>query len=360
LTAGKLARSASEGSLPSLALRANVLRANKSHPAACRIKSGMPTDVLIVIPGDDPPQLQGSPHLDRLKSYGQVTLHVDRPASDEEKVCRAKHAVCLINSRGALKWPDHLLRQLPRLKMISVCGIGTDAIDLATAKELGIVVSNLPGQTAPIVAEHALGLMLALAKRAWFQTNELKSGRWTSIENVFLRGKTLGLIGAGSIAAEFARLGKAIGMEVLAWTFNPSPARAVKLGVNFVSLEELLVRSDVVSLHVKLTNESRGLIGAEQFRQMKRGALFINTARGLVVDTNALVDALNSGHLGGAGIDVFDAEPIPPGHPLLSCQQVVLTPHNADQTPEGMELLNGGAVDNVITFLEGRPRNRVV
>jgi D-3-phosphoglycerate dehydrogenase len=320
----------------------------------------MLSDVVIVIPGDDPPQLQGSPHLERLKSHGEVLLHADRPSTVEDKVRRAGNAVCLINSRGAVKWPGEVLRRLPRLKMITVCGIGTDAIDLEAARERGIVVCNLPGQTAPIVAEHALGLMLALAKRAWFQTNELKSGRWTSQENVYLRGKTLGLVGAGPIAAELARLGRAIGMEVLAWTFHPTPERAARLGVSFVSLEELLSRSDVVSLHVKLTGESRGLIGVEQIRRMKRGAMLLNTSRGPVVDSKALVEALNAGHLGGAGLDVFDDEPIPADHPLLACQQVVLTPHNADQTPEGMELLNAGVVDNVIAFLQGRPRNRVV
>jgi phosphoglycerate dehydrogenase-like enzyme len=318
------------------------------------------SDVAIVIPGDDPPQLQGSPHLARLKSYGEVILYVDRPSTVEDKVRRAGNAVCLINSRGAVKWPAEVLRRLSRLKMITVCGIGTDAIDLETAKELGIIVCNLPGQTAPIVAEHALGLMLALAKRAWFQTSELKSGRWTSQDNVYLRGKTLGLVGAGNIAAELARLGKAIGMEVLAWTFHPTPERAARLGVTFVSLQEMMSRSDVVSLHMKLTSESRGLIGVEQIGWMKRGAMLINTARGPILDSKALVDALNSGQLGGAGIDVFDAEPIAADHPLLACQQVVLTPHNADQTPEGMELLNAGVVDNVIAFLQGHSRNRVV
>jgi phosphoglycerate dehydrogenase-like enzyme len=317
-------------------------------------------DVVIVIPGDDPPQLQGSPHVERLKTYGEVILHVDRPSTVEDQVRRASNAVCLINSRGAVKWPGEVLRTLPRLKMITVCGIGTDAIDLVAATDLGIVVCNLPGQTAPIVAEHALGLMLAVAKRTWFQTNELKSGRWTSLDNVYLRGKTLGLVGAGSIAAELARLGKALGMDVLAWTFHPTPERAARLGVTFVSLQELLARSDVVSVHLKLTGESRGLIGAEQIRGMKRGAMLINTARGPIVDTQSLVDGLNAGHLGGAGIDVFDVEPIPADHPLLACQQVVLTPHNADQTPEGMELLNAGVVDNVIAFLQGQARNRVV
>jgi phosphoglycerate dehydrogenase-like enzyme len=320
----------------------------------------MRSDATIVIPGDDPPQLQGSPHLERLKSHGKVVLHADRPATDDDKVRRVEGAVCLINSRSAVKWPGDVLRRLPRLKMIGVCGIGTDAIDVEAAKELGIMVCNLPGQTAPIVAEHALGLMLALAKRAWFQTSELKAGRWTSRDNVFLRGKTLGLVGAGHIAAETARLGKAIGMEVLAWTFHPTPERAARLGVTFVPLDELLSRSDVVSLHVKLTRESRGLIGAQQIQQMKRGALLVNTARGPVVDTKALVDALHSGHLDGAGIDVFDAEPMDVDDPLLTCEQVVLTPHNADQTPEGMEMLNAGVVDNVIAFLKGQPRNCVV
>src|SRR5215475_7405910 len=252
----------------------------------------MPSDVEIVIPGDDPPQLQGSPHLERLRSHGEVILHTDRPSTAEDKVRRAGDAVCLINSRGAVKWPGEVLRRLPRLKMITVCGIGTDAIDLGAARELGIVVCNLPGQTAPIVAEHALGLMLAVAKRAWFQTSELKSGRWTSRDNVYLRGKTLGLVGAGSTAAELARLGKAIGMEVLAWTFHPTSERADGLGVTFVSFEEMLSRSDVVSLHVKLTRESRGLIGAEQIRRMKQGAMLINTARGPIVDSKALVEAL--------------------------------------------------------------------
>src|SRR5215475_7172601 len=254
----------------------------------------MQSDVAVVIPGDDPPQLQGSPHLERLKSHGEVILHTDRPSTAEDKVRRAANAVCLINSRGAVKWPGEVLRRLPRLKMITACGIGTDAIDLEAARELGITVCNLPGQTAPIVAEHALGLMLALAKRAWFQTNELKSGRWTAGMNVYLRGKTLGLVGAGSIAFELARLGKAIGMGVLAWTFHPTPERAARLGVTFVPLEELLSRCDVVSVHVKLTAESRGLIGEEQIRRMKRGALLINTARGPVVDSWALVDGLNS------------------------------------------------------------------
>jgi D-3-phosphoglycerate dehydrogenase len=315
---------------------------------------------LIVIPGDQPPQLQGSPHLDRLKARGEVVLYTDLPGDDETKVARAGGAVCLINSRSSLKWPGAVLRRLPNLKMISTCGTGTDAIDLAVARELGIVVSNIPGRTAPIVAEHALGLMLAVAKRAWFQTNELKSGRWTGGTHTYLRGKTLGLLGAGAIAGEVARLARAIGMRVQSWTFNPAPERAERLGLEFVGFEELLRTSDVVSVHVKLTDQSRELIGAREFAWMKRGAHFINTARGAIVNHRALVAALQSGHLDGAGVDVFEVEPLPANDPILACAQVVLTPHNADQTPEGMEILNGGAVENVIAFLEGRPQNVVL
>jgi D-3-phosphoglycerate dehydrogenase len=156
-----------------------------------------------------------------------------------------------------------------------------------------------------------------------------------------------------------ARLGRALGMDVVAWTFHPEPARAAGLGVRYVALDDLLRTADVISLHVRLSPESRGLIGARELGLMKPGAILVNTARGPVVDTDALVAALESGRLAGAGLDVFDTEPLPPNHPILTCEQVVLTPHNADQTPEGMDILNAGVVDNVIAFLEGRPQNVV-
>jgi phosphoglycerate dehydrogenase-like enzyme len=316
--------------------------------------------IRIAIPGDDPPQLQASPHLDRLRERGEVVLHLDRPADEAEKLRRAAGATCLINSRSAVKWPGHLLKQLPELKMITVVGIGTDSIDTQAAKDLGIIVCNIPGMTAPIVAEHALALMLAAARRVVFQTTQLRKGIWKSPDNLYLRGRTLGVIGAGAIGMEMARLGKAIGMRVQLWTFNPTAERSQELPGPFVEFDELLRTSDVVSVHVKLTDRTRGFLGARELGLMKKGALLINTARGAVVDTTALMNALNSGQLGGAGIDVFDVEPIPNDHPLLSCEQVVLTPHVADQNPEGFEILNRGAVENVLAFLDGTPRNRVV
>src|SRR5207249_1908638 len=144
----------------------------------------------------------------------------------------------------------------------------------------GIIVCNVPGRTAPIVAEHALALMLGVARRAWFQTQQLKLGRWAAPDNIYLRGKTLGVIGMGSIGAAMARLGQAIGMNVVAWTFNATAERAREHAVPFVALDDLLKMSDVVSVHVKLTAQTRGLIGRREVDLMKRGALFVNTARG--------------------------------------------------------------------------------
>ena len=314
---------------------------------------------LIVVPGDDPVQIGDSRQLDRLRERGEVRVYDDRPASLAEQVERLRDADVLLNSRGQIKWPQNALTQLPKLSMITTCSIGTDSIDLDAARQQGIVVSNIPGRTAPVVAEHAIGLMFAIAKRAAFQTMELKAGRWTRADNTLLAGKTLGVIGTGAIGSEVIRLGRAIGMNVVAWTFHPSDTRAQELGVTFVEFEELLAESDVVSIHVKLTPESRGLIGSKELSRMKPGGLIINTARGDVIDTDALVATLNEGSLGGAALDVFDTEPLPNDHPILTCDQVVLTPHNADQTPEGIELLNTGAVDNVLAYLNGQPQNVV-
>lgn len=313
----------------------------------------------IVVPGDDPPQMQGSAHLKRLEQYGDVILYTDRPDTLEEKVARVRDADIMINSRGIVKWPAEALGQLPGLRMVSTCSIGTDMFDLAAAREHGIVICNQPGRTAPVVAEHAFGLMFALAKRAAYFTAEVKAGRWPRIDSFYLQKKTLGIIGTGNIGAEMIRLGNAFGMDVVAWTYNPSDARARRLGVRYIELDDLLRTSDVVSLHISLTDESRHMIGSREMEMMRPGTLLINCGRAGLVDTDALIGALNAGHLGGAAIDVFDQEPIPVGHPLLETEQVVLTPHCADMTPEGVELLNEGAVDNVIAFLKGHPQNIV-
>ena len=319
----------------------------------------MPAPVKILVPGDDPRQIAGSPQLERLRPYGEVTLYDRRPRDSDEKIERARGFGIIINSRGLVTWRERELRALPALRMIATCSIGTDMIDLEVARELGIVISNQPGRTATVVAEHMFGMMFALAKRAAFQTSEIRAGRWTRRINVGLQGKVLGIVGTGHTGAEMARLGRALGMEAIAWTFHPSPERGVELGVRFVELDELLRRADVVSLHLRLSADTRSLIGRREMKLMKEGALLLNGARGEIVDLDALADALGSEHLGGAALDVFPVEPFVEDHPILRCEQVVLTPHAADMTPEGMELLNEGAVDNVISFLQGRARNNV-
>ncbi len=314
---------------------------------------------VIVVPGDDPPQIAGSPRLERLSDFGDVVLYDTRPGSVEEQLERSRTATAIINSRGQVKWPRQVLEQLPQLRMFTVCGIGTDAIDLDAARDLGIVVSNIPGRTAPVVAEHAFSLLLAAARQTAFQTIEMKAGRWTRRLATSLRGKTLGVIGTGNIGCEMIALAKGFGMRVIAWSFHPSTEKASRLGFEYADLSVVLRESDAVSLHVKLTDDSSGLIGARELGQMRRGALLVNTARGAVIDTDALIASLDSGYLGGAALDVFDIEPLPADHPLLRCEQVVLTPHAADQTPEGIDLLNSGCVDNVVSFFAGRPQNVV-
>jgi len=314
----------------------------------------------VVIPGDDPPQLHGSLHLERLRAEAEVVIHDSRPSEDDEKVRRAAGATCIINSRSAVKWGEPVLRRLPDLKMIGVCGIGIDAIDVAAAKSLGIAVCNIPGKTATIVAEHALALMFAVARNAWRCTDDLKQGRWQARDLVSLHGKRLGVIGAGPIGREMIRLGRAVGMEVIAWTFHPTKVRARAFDVPFIELDELLRQSDVVSIHLPLTDESRGLLDRRRLQLMKPGAILVNTGRGAIVDHAALVESLQAGYLYGAGLDVFPTEPLPAEDPILACPNVVLTPHIADQTVEGMDILNGGAVDNVLAFLRGTPTNVVV
>ncbi len=315
----------------------------------------MSTRPLVVVPGDDPPMIAASPHLTRLQEHADLKLYSARPSDDEEKIERVRDATVILNSRGIVRWPEHVLRRLPRLKLIACCAIGVDCVDLATARELGITVTNVPGRTATIVAEHALALLLGTARRLAWLTAELKQGRWLGTQLISLAGKRLGVIGTGNIGCEMIRLATAIGMEVVAWSFHPEPEKAGRLGFRYVSWEELLTTADAISVHLKLTDESRGRLDAAAFAQMKPGAVLVNTARGAIVDQAALVEALRSGKLSGAGLDVYAAEPLPADSPLLSCEQVVLTPHAADQLPEAYDALSAGGVDCVLAYLSGRP-----
>ena len=294
-----------------------------------------------------------------LEAVADLKIFPTRADSFDEQIERAQGATVIINSRSYLEWREDAFNLLPDLRFISVCGIGTDSIDLDAARDHGITVSNIPGKTAPVVAEHAFGLMFAAAKRAAWYTEMTRKGEWVKQDGVFLGDKTVGIVGTGNIGAEMARLCNAFGMNVLAYTFNPSDERAEKLGVRFVELDELLALSDVITIHTKLTPDSEKLIGEREISLMKPTAILVNVARGPIVDEAALVEALNAGHLSGAALDVFEAEPLPEGSPITQCEQVVLTPHIADMTPEGLDLLNQGVVENSLAYLNGTPQNVV-
>lgn len=313
----------------------------------------------IVIPGDEPVMIGDSPNLDRLRDVADVELHRDRPRDEREQVDRVRGADILLNSRGLLHWPGHLLEQIPSVKLIALCAIGTDCVDLEAASRLGMTVCNVPGRTASVVAEHAFCLLLAASRRMGRMTELMKQGQWPHEIGYSLEGKTLGILGTGQIGCEMIRRARAFGMRVLAWSFHPDDEKARRLDFEYADLDVVLRESDAISVHVKLTEDSRGLIGSKQLASTKPGCIVVNTARGAVVDHAALVDALNSGHLGGAGIDVFAVEPLPANDPLLKCEQVVLTPHSADQVPEGIDALTDGCVQNVLNFMEGNATNVV-
>jgi D-3-phosphoglycerate dehydrogenase len=185
---------------------------------------------------------------------------------------------------------------------------------------------------------------------------EVRLGRWPRGQAAQMHGKTLGIIGLGAVGRQFARLGEGIGMRVIAWTMHPNPA----LGVELVPLDDLLSSSDVVSLHLRLSAETRGFIGKREIEKMKPSAILINTARGAIVDESALLEALAAGRIAGAGLDVFDAEPLVNGHPFTRMENVVLTPHSAGVTPEALEAGLELSIENVWNFLAGRPTNVVV
>ena len=314
---------------------------------------------LVVVPSDDPAQCQGSPRVADLEAVADVKIFPTRADSFDVQIERAHGATAIINSRSYLEWRDDAFALLPDLRFISVCGIGTDSIDLEAARERGITVSNIPGKTAPVVAEHAFGLMFAAAKRAAWYTEKTRAGEWVKQDGVFLSDKTVGIVGTGNIGAEMARMCNSFGMNVIAYTFNPSDERAKRLGVRFVDLDELMAQSDVITIHTKLTPDSEKLIGAHEIALMKPTAILVNVARGPIVDEDALVEALNADRIAGAALDVFENEPLPPGSAITKCEQVVLTPHIADMTPEGLDLLNQGVVENTIAYLSGNPQNVV-
>ena len=248
--------------------------------------------------------------------------------------------------------PVEAMRGCTGLKHVIFLGTGARSyMDPEALAELGITVHTIKNYGDTAVAEHAIALMWAAARGLAVMDRGMRTGQWPRTEGMQLTGKTLGLIGFGGIGAEVARIASGSGMKVLAWNRTKREAP----GVEFVSLERLLAESHVVSLHLLLTDETRGFIGAAQLAQMRPGAILVNTARGAVVDEAALIEALRSGRLGHAALDVFDIEPLPPGHALAGLENVTLSAHSAFRTPEASENLIRLALDIACQVSAGAP-----
>ena len=294
----------------------------------------------------------------RIEAAGRLTVHLGAPESDAVFLERIGDADALMLGWGL---PAEVMEAAPRLELVAFVGIGAgNFVDLERAAARGITVCNAPGYADNTVAEHALALMLAAARHVGRLDRALRRGRWEqTLPGVELRGKRLGLVGFGGIGARVAALARGLGMSVRAWTRNPDAARAAEHGIAFAALDEVLGESDVVSVHVALAPETEKLLDARALALTKPGVILVNTARGEILDEAALHAALVSGHVGAAALDVYGEEPLPPDHPLLDLDNVVLTPHVAYNTPEATHALLDITIDNVVAYFEGRPVNVV-
>lgn len=255
-------------------------------------------------------------------------------------------------------WTAARMDRAPRLKVISRIGVGYDNIDVRAATERGIMVCYTPYGPTLSTAEHAVALIFAAAKTVAFADRDMRAGRWhtqfITLKGMELRDRVLGLVGLGRIASHVAQIMQAVGMHVLAFDPMLTPERSVQLGIRRLDrLEDLLAESDVVSLHAPSTPETRHLINAERLKAMKPGSILINTARGALVDEPALVEALRSGHLAAAGLDVFEREPVEADNPLLKLENVVLTDHIASHTWTGHHRLYEMAIHHLLQALGG-------
>ena len=316
---------------------------------------------MIVVPDDFPSVFQGSAAQERAKALGALRVFSERGADqDQELIRRIGDARVAINIRAHARFSDGVFVACPALKMVSVWGTGTDNIDLHAAGMRGVTVCNTPGVNAFAVAEHALTLMLAVARKIPAIDREMHAGKWPREMLTQLLGKTLGIFGMGTIGSRVAALGRAIGMDVLAWSARGDEGRIRAAGGRAATKEDILRQADVVSLHVRLAEDTRGFIGRKELAMMKPTAILVNTGRGALVERDALIAALREGKILGAGLDVFHQEPLAPDDPILTLPNVICSPHNAGQTPEVVRDGLLRAVENVEHFLRGKPRDVVV
>ncbi len=303
-------------------------------------------------------ELMTGARLERVQEAGQFSAHVGPPENDQQFIERIGDADALMLGWGL---PVDVMNAAPNLELIAFVGIGAgNFVDIDAAAARGITVCNTPGYADNTVAEHALAMLLATARNLGRLDRSVREGRWDqSVPGLELRGKKLGLVGFGGIGARFAALARGIGMTVRAWTRNPSPERARQHEIEFADLDAILRDSDALSIHTALTPETEGLLDSRALSATKPGVIIINTARGEIIDEDALLTALRSGHVAAAGLDVYNQEPLPSDHPLVALDNVLLTPHVAFNTPEATQALLDISIDNIVHYYRGDPINVV-
>ena len=283
-----------------------------------------------------------------------VTVFNDHLEQVEAVAERLHDFEIVVIMRERTPFPRTLIERLPNLELLVTAGMRNLAIDLDAASEHGVIVAGTRTLGYP-VAEHTWGLTLALVRQIPREDKATRGGEWQTSIGMALHGKVLGLIGLGRVGSMVARFGKAFGMEVIAWSRNLTDERCAEVGVRRAGKEELLTSADVITVHVVLSDRTRGLIGANELRMMKPTAYLVNTSRGPVVDEEALIEALRNRSIAGAALDVFDTEPLPPDHPLRSLERTVVSPHLGYVVEDNYRVIYGEAAEDVRAFLDGEP-----
>jgi len=260
----------------------------------------------------------------------------------------------VIGMRERTPFPKSLIEKLPDLKLLVTTGMRNLSFDMEAAGRQGIVVcgTNMLGYPA---SEHALALIFALFKKIPQEHQAMQDGGWQGIVSEGMKGKTLGILGLGRLGSNVARVALALEMDVIAWSENLTPERCAEVGVNYVKKDALFAESDVISIHLVLSDRTRGLIGKPELTSMKSSAYLVNTSRGPIVDEAALVEALANDTIAGAGIDVYDTEPLPKDHSLRSLNNTVLTGHTGYVVKELYALAYGEAVENIAAWMKSEP-----
>ena len=274
--------------------------------------------------------------------------------SEEQAVAALEPFDIVVAMRERTRFPQTVLDALPNLKLLVTTGMANAAIDMKAAAERGIVVCGTGGSPAA-APELTWALLLAFARNLPVEENSLRAGGWQTGVGFELEGKTLGIVGLGKIGTRMARYANAFGMDVLAWSQNLTADAAKAAGARKVTKEELFRESDVVTLHLRLSERSEGIVGAKELRLLGPEGVLVNTARGPLVDEAALVQALEEGWIRGAALDVFDEEPLPAGHALIHSRRTVLSPHIGYVTHESYRQFYGGAFEDVTAWLAGDP-----